>query len=114
MDTTLDILPGEGEIKVIKQIRRRQTCDNCGDVAHYRLTFLLPNARINPSSKAFRRDDCTWCSDAHQFSCKDADCQREMQRMEGYGWCSEFPASEKFAHMFLYWETVKPNDDKEG
>jgi len=114
MHETLEILPGEGEIKVIKQIRRRRTCDNCGAGAYYKLTFLLPNARTNPSSKAYGKDDCTWCEDEHQFSCKDANCLRKMRHMEGYDWCAQFPALEKFAHMFLYWEIVKPTDDKDG
>ena len=114
MDKTFEILPGEGEVEVIKKVRRRQTCENCGEAAHYKFTFLLPNARVNVASKAFGRDDCSWAEDAHLFSCLDQKCQNEMDHLEGYGQCSQFPATERFAHMFLYWETVKPTDGEEG
>lgn len=102
MDKTLDMLPKEGDIKSFRYVR--QTCENCGEIAHYKHTFLLPNARSNPASKAYRKDDCSWCEDTHQFSCRDEGCQQAMQMMEGYSRCSTFPASERFAHMFLYWQ----------
>ena len=108
MDKTFDILPGEGEVEVIKRVRKRQTCENCGEVAHYKFTFLLPNARSNPASKAFGRDDCSWCEDAHQFSCSDQKCQNEMDHLEGYGQCSRFPA------MGCVILAIKKNTSDEG
>lgn len=108
MDKTLDVLPGEGEIETITRTRVRICCDNCGARAHYKHTFLLPNARCNPASKAYERDDCTWYEDEHRFSCKDPECQREMRKLDEYQWCSTFPASERFAHMFLRWEKTNP------
>ena len=107
MNKTLDILPGEEEIQTITKKRVRRECDNCGEPAHYKYTFLLPNFRSNPASNAYGKDDCTWCSDAEQYSCRDPECQRAMSRLDGYSGCSIFPASEGFAHMFLYWEEVK-------
>jgi len=107
MEETLDNLPGEGEEKVvIRKIRCRRECDNCGEPAHYKITFLLPNARSNPASKAYMHDDCSWCEDASQFSCKNGKCLEAMRKMEGYGECSTFPASANFAHMFLYWHEI--------
>ena len=100
MDETLEILPGEDEIKTIKKRRVRQECDVCGEPAHYKHTFLFDNARRNPASSAYGRDDCTWCSDAHRFVCKEHK-KDEAPPQEGLFWCSTFPASERFSHMFL-------------
>ena len=107
MDNTLDRLPGEGDVKVTTYKRVRKCCDNCGEPAHYLNAFLLPNFRNNPASTAYGRDDCSWCEDERRFSCKDPNCQRDMRHLDGYVSCSTFPASERFAHMFLVWEIQK-------
>ena len=100
---TLDKLPGEGDTKTVTRTRVRIRCDNCAEPAHFKYTFLLPNARSNPASNGYGGDDMSWCSDAEQFSCRDAECIREMQRLDGYGSCSTYSATERFAHMFLRW-----------
>jgi hypothetical protein len=102
MDTTLEVLPKEGETKVIKKKRVSQECEICGEPAHYKHTFLLEGTRSNPASSAFRKDDCSWCEDEKRFVCKKH--QEDRIPPDGYVWCSTFPASERFAHMFLYWE----------
>jgi hypothetical protein len=104
---TLDILPGEGQKRITTEIRRRRECENCGEPAHFKHTFLLPNYRINPASKAYGRDDCSWCEDAAQFSCKNRKCYYEMSQMDGYEECSVFSAIERNSHMFLTWEEIK-------
>jgi len=101
---TLDTLPDEGKIETITRVKKRHTCGHCGEPAHFKHTFLLPNCRSNPASSAYQHDDCSWCEDEYQFSCKNGECQREMRKMDGYGWCSSYPATERFTHMFLYWE----------
>lgn len=103
MDETLDKLPEEGNVKIVKRTMACRSCDNCRDPAYYKHTFLLPNARNNPASKAYGKDDCSWCSDEEQFACKKIECQNQMRRLEGYSWCATFPAITRFAHMFLYW-----------
>jgi len=106
MDKTLDVLPGEGEVKryVVTETKMRQKCGECGEPAHYKHTFLLPNARRNPDSSAYRRDDCSRCEDERCFVCRE--CYLKSQpytpKMDEYIWCSTFPASERFAHLFLY------------
>ncbi len=105
---TLDVLPGEGIEKTITTRRVRRACDNCGEPAHYRCTYLLPDARRNPASSAYRRDDCTWSSDLEKFYC--AKCCNHGNRwphQEGYETCSIFPANERFADLFLTWEEKK-------
>jgi hypothetical protein len=94
---TMEILPGEGESKMVT--KTRVTCAECGDSAHFRHTYLLPNGRNNPASSAYRRDDCSWCSDEETFTCRT--CKRPT--IDGYSWCSTFPANDRFAHLFLKW-----------
>ena len=104
MDKTLDLLPGEGISRTVTSTRRRIRCDDCGEPAHYRHTYLLPHARENPASSGYHGDDISWCSDHEVFTCRD--CKKPY--VEGYDWSSTFPASERFAHLFLRWEEVKP------
>ena len=108
---TLDKLPGEGETETITRVRIRICCDNCGEPAHFKYTFLLPNARSNPASSGYGGDDISRCSDAEQYSCRNKECIREMRRMDGYGWCSMYPANKHFARMFLTWEESDAQQD---
>ena len=95
-------LPGEGETKTVVRTRVRIECGNCGEPAVHRHTYLIPKARSNPQSTAYRHDDCSWCSDHEEFTC--AACKRP--EMDAYDWCSTFsikPGKLQFAHMFLRW-----------
>lgn len=105
MDVTLDILPGEGEVKIIKKRHDRQDCEICGEPAHYKHTFLFENARRNPASKAYGRDDCSWCEDESRYVCKEH--EKDRTPPHGMSWCATFPASKGFAHMFLVWREIK-------
>ena len=93
------ILKGEGEIQLIKRTRVRIGCDECGEYAQFRHGFLLNGARNNPASSAYRKDDCSWCSDKNVFTC--VACKRPQ--IDGYEWCNTFEAGDRFAHMFLQW-----------
>lgn len=107
MEDTLDVLPGEGTVQIMRQTRYRIECEECGEPAHFKHGYLLEgDARRNPASSAYGRDDCSWCSDQDHFTCKT--CKKP--RVDGYSWCSTFPASKRFAHMFLTWqeEEIKP------
>jgi hypothetical protein len=103
MTETLDVLPGEGDVIVVRKERRRHECGNCGEPAHYKHSYLLPYARSNQASSAYGHDDCSWCSDHNEFTCKE--CKRPQ--VVGYSWCATFHAIEQFAHMFLYWKETK-------
>lgn len=105
MNETLDTLPGEGDTKTVVKKRLRQECEVCGEPAHFKHTFLFDNARRNPASSAYGKDDCTWCEDASKFVCVEHKNQRDP--LVGYGWCSTFSATERFAHLFLYWSEVE-------
>jgi hypothetical protein len=96
------ILPGEGESKMVVRTHVRIECGNCSEPATHRHTYLLPNARSNRASNAYRHDDCSWCSDHEGFTCDDG----KRPEADGYGWCSTFsiaPGRMQFAHMFLRW-----------
>ena len=97
---TMDTLPGEGETRTTTEILTRATCDECGEPAHFKHSYLLEgNARNNPASSAYRRDDCSWCEDEKRYTCRT--CKRPS--VDGYSWCSTFPAKAGFKHMFLTW-----------
>lgn len=95
-------LKGEGEITIVQKVRR--TCEECGEPAVKRATFLLLNARTNPKSSGYRKDDISWCSDDEIFYCLD--CYTTTPPDDDYSWCSTFEVSDRFAHMFLKKETV--------
>lgn len=94
-----ELLKGEGETKVVVRRNERRDCDNCGEPATRLLTFLMPDARRNPASKAYGRDDCSWCSDYDAYAC---DACAATGVPEGYGSCATFPLK-NFPHMGLKW-----------
>ena|SRR3990167_3685277 len=99
----LEKLPNEGSTKTI--VLKRVVCD-CGEYATQKHSYLLPHARSNPASSAYRRDDCSWCQDREEFTCFI--CKRP--EVGGYEWCSTFeikPDNLRFAHMFLKWVELK-------
>ena len=95
-------LPGEGDRRTRTEERVRRLCD-CGEVAEYCFTYLLPNARTNRASKGYGRDDLTWSADAERFACKY--CMRPtVPGMELNGQASAVP---HLAHLFLVWKSVE-------
>ena len=96
-------LKGEGDRKLVEKIRVRRECENCGQPAFYRNTYLMPGARRNPASRAYGRDDCTWCSDHEEFLC--GTCHEKNVKVAvpaDYTWCSTFFA-DRLPHLFLTW-----------
>jgi len=77
-------------------------CENCGEEATRKLTFLLHGARSNPHSTAYRHYDCSRCEDAAVFVCEEC-CNHgrsyEKFAPEGMEWCAAFPKT-NFPHMF--------------
>ena len=102
MATEIFTLPGEGEKKIVERTRVREECEQCGELATKKHTYLLHNARCNPGSSGYGKDDISWCSDHEAFTCDS--CRKP--RFEGYECCSTFsvsPENTRFAHMFLRW-----------
>lgn len=93
----------EGDIKLTKETCVSQECDQCGERATKKLTFLYDSARRNPASSAYGKDDCSWCSDYETFSCNEHADQTRQTPPDGMGWCSTFDRIERFERMFLYW-----------
>lgn len=98
------VLKGEGEIKIVKRRAYRIPCARCGEDAVRRHTYLLANARSNPASSAYRKDDCSWCSDHEEFTCLECFADNRHPSVQDYEWCSTFSANDRFAHMFLKWK----------
>ena len=100
----------EGDTRTIEQVCKRRTCEKCGEQATHKLTFLLPNARTNPASKAYGRDDCSRCADAHMFVCvKHKEDEDEIAGELGMTWAGTWDGAYggKWKPPFLYWETMK-------
>jgi hypothetical protein len=96
--------------KPIKKVGQRHTvtfvtlwreCENCGKPAQFKVSYLLSGTRSNPHSKAYRKDDCSWCSDMDTFACKKHVYDFEHSPNEGYVYCSTFPLA-RFKHMGFY------------
>jgi len=101
-DSVIEYTPlkGEDAVKYFKRTMRRHECDVCGEAADFRLTYLLEgDCRRNPASSAYGKDDCSWCSDAERFVCKDHQSTRPMP--EGHSWAGSFPLF-NFPHLGLY------------
>ena len=94
-------VPGEGDTKLVERTRVRRECDQCGEPAMQRHTYLLDGARSNPLSRAYGKDDCSWSADREEYTCDE--CKRPA--FAGHGWCSTFDArTPAMAHMFLRWD----------
>ena len=94
----------EGDI-VRRRVTRRECCV-CGEPATRKHTFLLPNARRNPASSAYRKDDCSWCEDGCEYTCgkhTERDAEKLVPEMK---WCTTFQY-EGFPHMFLYEKRIE-------
>jgi hypothetical protein len=103
-------LQGEGEVEIIRRVRVRKKCDNCGAPADYHHAWLYENYCSNPSSSAYHHDDCTWCCDVKTFSCRE--CENKLSHEPPQGCsrgCSTFPL-DKFPHMGLEWKKIELND----
>jgi hypothetical protein len=94
-------LPGEGETRT--QIRRRRDCEVCGEAATKRITFLLERYRSNPASKAYGRDDCSWCSDHDAYACDEHETKVRFAVPPGMSSDVSIFGCKRFPHMLLYW-----------
>ncbi len=103
-----------GEIRTIKEVCRERMCEECENTATKKITFLYPNARRNPASSAYGRDDCSWCQDEEKFVCLAHEKNKyQYERDLDMGWCSTFD-KERFEHMFLYWDKISETVEVEA
>ena len=102
--------PEVGEVRVTVRRYERLACENCGEDATHKLTFLLEGYRSNPASKAYGRDDCSWCADSEALAC--AGCVEKLRRNppEGYVECSTFDGT-RFPHMVHGWVALEGETD---
>lgn len=97
----------EDETRTLKQICKRRRCEVCNEPATFQLTFLLPNARGNPASHGFGKDDISWYADEKMFVCDEHEKKRySLAEDMGMVWCASFPYN-RFKHLLLYWEVVR-------
>lgn len=99
-------IEGEGNLRVRIETRVRRGCDNCEEAATKKHNYCFVNGRSNPASSMYRKDDCSYCSDAEAFAC-DA-CNEEVKRVccpDGMSWASTFSLRPGYEHFFLHWES---------
>lgn len=99
----------EGEVKLIKKTCVRHECEECGEQATRKLTYLLDGSRSNPASSAYGKDDCSWCSDAESFGCEAHADKIWHDPPRGMKYCAKFDLA-KFPHMGLYWKEEEVNE----
>lgn len=99
----------EGDVVLIKKTCVRRECSDCEKPATRRVTWLYRNARNNPASSAYGKDDCSWCSDDDAYGCEEHANKIWHHPPYGMEICSMFDL-QRFPHMGLYWieETVQP------
>lgn len=97
-----------GDTKTEKYVRCWHECQLCKLPARYSIAFILPNARSNPASTAYGRDDISWCSDDELFACKehlrDVETISEIMN-KPMKWCATFTLK-SYKHMGFYWDRL--------
>ncbi len=91
------------EYQVTVKRKVEHECEECGEPATRRVTYLLEGARSNPASRAYGKDNISWCSDAEAFACEKHEKTLRDSAPQGYSWCSTFERCEKLEHMFWTW-----------
>jgi hypothetical protein len=87
-----------GDVRTIVQKYVGHECEICGEPATKRLAFLFENARRNPQSTGYGKDDISWCSDDEAFVCSNC----PEPKRDGMVWAASFER-ERFSHMFHFW-----------
>ena len=99
----------EGDLILIQKVCKRKECEFCGKPATLKHTFLLNGSRNNPASKAYGKDDCSWCEDDCVFICEvcnKTENRYKIAKEKDMGWCSTFDY-QRLSHLFLYWQETK-------
>lgn len=105
-DTELpETLPGENETETITRTRVRYECEECGEPAQFKRTWLLQGARTNPASAAYGKDDCSRYADDWTYACRK--CVHSLKPPDGYDEVSTYAATDMNASIFLHWEEKK-------
>ena len=101
----------EGDVRTVVEKCIRRECSNCLELATYRVGFIMENARSNPASSGYRKDDISWCSDAAAWACEACKSIIEHAPPNGMEWCATF-SGDRFPHMVLHWEKVSEEIDR--
>lgn len=102
-----------GDTRTITQEYRIRPCEVCGENATHRLTYLLPNARTNPASRGYGRDELTWCADAERIVCATHAENPRSSAPAGTEWCAEFNGALR-PHMIGEWTTTSTEEARTG
>ncbi len=84
-----------GTIKKVIYKYCQEKCFECGEPATHKITYLLDNARSNPQSSGYRKDDISWCSDDQCFACDEHKEKAIHNPPDGMGWGGDFNAGKE-------------------
>lgn len=96
-------LTGEGEIQFVRRERVRIECEHCGADADRLHHFQLPNARRNPASAGYGRDDTSRAADRKMHACTACFPDGKRPQIAGYEWSGMYTDPERYPHLFLRW-----------
>jgi hypothetical protein len=98
-----------GDKEMVVYEWRWRACEQCDLPATHQLTFLLKGTRSNPASSAYRKNDCTYCSDMERYACRK--CYRRMmnQPPPGHVFCAAFPLKQN-QHLGFHREKIEVLD----
>lgn len=81
-----------GDKKIVTYEYKQKECEICGEPATHLLTFLLYNARTNPLSHGYGKDDISWCRDGEIYTCEKCKEKAIKNPPSGMKWCADFYA----------------------
>lgn len=90
-----------GDTETIRYRWDWHECQECGKPAAWQVGYLYENARRNPASSGYGKDDISWCSDEKAYACKIHRQKIERACPDGMEWCSSFPLN-NFQHLGWY------------
>ena len=96
-----------GEVLIERRQVKWHECQVCGVPAYWRITYLVEgNCRANPTSSAYGRNDCSWCSDAEAYACRKHEREVRQDAPRDMSWCATFPLK-KYRNMGFYSEVLR-------
>ena len=95
--------PKIGDTRVYVETLEGRECQECGERADYRISFLLEGFRSDPASSAYGKDDCTWCSDLDFYACEAHKSQAAGEAPIGFDRGASIWSIKKFPHFGVEW-----------
>jgi hypothetical protein len=99
----------EGTRRTVEEVWTRRRCDECGDPATRRATYLRNQARTNPGSRGYGRTDLNYCSDRDIHLCEV--CQPPF--LTHYYRHQIFLGTD-YPHMLFHWKKISVIEEEDN